>query len=68
MNYEEIDWNKEQVDCYARFWGYPLNPLQLGKWIDDAYSARTARNHLIKNSQDMMKHNAKSVSEKSAHG
>ncbi len=30
----------------------------LGQWIEDAYSARTSRAHLIENRQDMMKYNA----------
>lgn len=31
---------------------------ELSNWIEDAFQARTARAHLILNSQDMMKYNA----------
>lgn len=55
----EANWSKGHVDCYARYWVYPKTAEQLGSWIDDAYNARTTRAHLIKNSQDMMKYNAK---------
>jgi hypothetical protein len=55
----EANWTKEHVNCYARYWIYPRSPEELGEWIEDAYNARTARAHLIKNSQDMMKYNAK---------
>lgn len=55
----EANWSKGHVDCYARYWVYPKTAEELGSWIDDAYNARTARAHLIKNSQEMMKYNAK---------
>lgn len=55
----EANWSEGHVDCYARYWTYPRTSEELGAWIDDAYNARTARAHLIKNSQDMMKYNAK---------
>jgi len=53
------NWSKEHVNCYARYWIYPKTVDELGLWIEDAYSARTARAHLIENSQDMMKYNAR---------
>lgn len=53
------NWSEGHNDCYARYWVYPKTPEQLGSWIEDAFHARTARAHLIKNSQDMMKYNAK---------
>ena len=55
----EANWSKGHENCYARYWVYPNSPEQLGRWIEDAFNARTTRNHLIKNSQDMMKYNAK---------
>ena len=55
----EANWTKEHVNCYARYKFYPKTAEELGSWIDDAFNARTARAHLIKNSQDMMKYNAK---------
>lgn len=55
----EANWTKGHVDCYARYWVYPKTPEELGAWIDDAFNARTTRAYLIKNSQDMMKYNAK---------
>ncbi|MDE0184108.1 MAG: TIR domain-containing protein [Candidatus Poribacteria bacterium] len=53
------NWEKEHVDCYTRYRSYPSDATQLGKWIDDAYDARTSRARFIRNSQDMMKYNAK---------
>ena len=55
----EANWNKGHKDCYARYWIYPRSIEELGAWIEDAVSARTDRAKLIKNSQDMMKYNAK---------
>ena len=52
------NWFQGHVNCYARYWVYPSSGDQLGQWIDDAYAARTTRNNLITNSQDMMKYNA----------
>lgn len=53
------NWSKNHVNCYARFWTYPKTSEELGAWIEEAFKARTARAHLIKNTQDMMKYNAK---------
>lgn len=50
---------KGHIDCYARHWVYPSSPEELGKWIDDAFEARTSRAKFIKNSQEMMKYNGK---------
>lgn len=55
----EENWERENDYCYARYLNYPSTSAQLGQWIDDAYDRRTSRAHLIKNSQDMMKYNAK---------
>jgi hypothetical protein len=54
----DANWNKENSNCYGRYWSYPTTGDKLGEWIDDAYNARTTRNHLIINSQDMMKYSA----------
>lgn len=51
--------NDNHNNCYARYWSYPSSPTQLANYIEDAYQARTSRSHLIKNSQEMMKYNAK---------
>jgi hypothetical protein len=53
----EDNWEQGEYGCYARFRGYPSSVAQLKAWIEDAYQARTTRNHLIHNSQDMMKYN-----------
>lgn len=53
------NWSSGHANCYARYWVYPSSVDELGGWIEDAYSARTTRAHLIQNSQDMMKYNAK---------
>lgn len=52
------DSNKNDVG-YARYYSYPSSKSELEKWIEDAYNARTQRSNLIKNSNDMMKYNAK---------
>ena len=52
------NWNKELDKCYARYYSYPTSPDRLGRWIEDAYQARTSRNRYIENSQDMMKYNS----------
>lgn len=44
---------------YARYYVYPNSQQQLYEWIEDAYSARTDRAKLIKNTNKMMKYNAK---------
>lgn len=53
----EANWSQGHNNCYARYWVYPSSANQLGEWIDDAYSARTSRIHLINNAQVMMKYN-----------
>jgi hypothetical protein len=53
------NWNKEHHNCYTRYYYLPETATQLGSWIEDAYAARTNRAHLIQNSADMMKYNAK---------
>lgn len=53
------NWSKGHNNCYARYLIYPKSADDLGKWIDDAYSARTGRANLVKNSQHMMKYNTK---------
>lgn len=54
----EANWTNNYVNCYARFWIAPRSADELRGWIEDAYSARTSRAKLIKNSTDMMKYNA----------
>ncbi len=54
----EANWNKDHANCYARYWIYPRSTNELGRWIEDAYSARTTRAQFINNSQEMMKYNA----------
>jgi hypothetical protein len=53
------NWNKEHNNCYARYWSYPDSANKLSDWIEDAYESRISRNHLIVNSQEMMKYNGK---------
>ena len=53
------NWSQGHANCYARYWVYPSSGQELREWIEDAYSARTSRAHLINNSQDMMKYNAR---------
>lgn len=37
---------------YARWYRYPQNEHELASWIEDAYMARTTRDHLIENPRD----------------
>lgn len=53
------NWNQNHIDCYSRCYAYPTRLEQLSRWIEDAYDARTTKAHLIKNSQEMMKYNAR---------
>jgi len=53
------NWEQNHVNCYARYYPYPTSSMQLSNWIKDAFSARTSRASLIKNSSDMMKYNSK---------
>nr|VFJ71152.1 MAG: MTH538 TIR-like domain (DUF1863) [Candidatus Kentron sp. DK] len=55
----QANWNPEHRDCYARYWSYPQTDSQLSDWIEDAHQARRTRAHLIVNSQEMMKYNAR---------
>lgn len=55
----EANWAEGHEGCYAKYWKYPQTADQLGALIEDAFDARTSRKHLIKNSQKMMKYNAK---------
>lgn len=55
----KANWSEDNENSYGRYWIYPKSAQELGAWIDDAYNARTKRAYLIKNSQDMMKYNAK---------
>lgn len=51
--------NKGNDIGYARYYVYPSSKENLYNWIEDAYTARTSRAKLIKNTNSMMKHNAK---------
>lgn len=44
---------------YAKYYPYPTSKENLRRWIEDAYDARTTRAHLINNTNEMMKYNAK---------
>lgn len=50
------NWNRTDPS-YATYRACPSSGDQLATWIEDAYSARTSRAHLISNSQEMMKYN-----------
>ena len=54
----EANWNKE-VGGYARYHYPPTTSSELSGWIEDAYTARTTRSHLIQNAAEMMKYNTK---------
>lgn len=43
---------------YGRYYYYPTAEASLRAWIEDAFSARTARAHLVDNTRRLRKHNA----------
>lgn len=45
------------ADCYARVINYPQNEAELTLWIEDAFQARMARRHLIRNRADRFTYN-----------
>ena len=50
-----------ETDCYARAINYPRSKSTLRIEIEDAYKARTDRDHLIKNSRDRFLYNRNCV-------
>ena len=50
------NWSKEN-ECYAEYHWAPTSSEQLGRWVENAFSARTAKSHLIKNTQSMWSYN-----------
>ena len=54
----DSNWNPKQGNCYARYWFPPASGAVLRSLIEDAYSARTARAHLIVNPAEVMKNNS----------
>lgn len=50
------NWSKKD-QCYAEYHWAPDSAAQLGGWIEDAFSARTSKPHLILNSQDRWSYN-----------
>lgn len=63
----EENWVKGHTNCYAKYWVYPSTAQVLGNLIEDAFTARTARAHLINNSNDMMKNNSKCLTHQKTH-
>jgi hypothetical protein len=55
----EANWQNGEQNCYARYRYSPTNGQELRDWLEDAFAARTARAHLINNSSDMMRYNAR---------
>jgi hypothetical protein len=55
----EENWSKDHINCYSKYWIYPSSADQLREIIEDAFTARTSRAHLINNSRDMMRYNVK---------
>ena len=54
----EVNWNRENRNCYARYYFSPGSATELRGWLEDAFDARTSRAVFIRNSVDMMKYNA----------
>ncbi|HYG56480.1 MAG TPA: TIR domain-containing protein [Symbiobacteriaceae bacterium] len=55
----ELNWERGEQNCYARFRHMPATKDDLRRWIEDAFEARTTRAHLIENPQDRMGYNGK---------
>ncbi len=51
--------SEDQDDCYARAISYPKSPGTLERWIEDAFEARTTRDHLINNPRERFEYNKK---------
>jgi hypothetical protein len=58
MTIPVANWNRENRDCYARYYSYPASVQGMRDWLEDAFDARTSRAQFIRNSADMMKYNA----------
>lgn len=46
-------------ECYASYHWAPTSEEQLGRWIEEAFTARTTKANLIKNSQEIWSYNRK---------
>lgn len=53
-----LDDNVEGNTLYARWWKYPTSDSQLRGYIEDAFQARTTRDHLIDNSRARKKYSS----------
>lgn len=53
----EVNLPNKYGDGYARLYSYPEYRFQLQEILEDAFKARTTRNHLIENSQEMFRYN-----------
>ena len=53
----QVNWQRGEQNCYARYRAYPNSGAELRAWIEDAYSARTTRAHWISNAAEMMRYN-----------
>lgn len=49
---------KEDGSGYVRGYAYPSNKAQLRAWIEDAFIARTTRNHMIRNGRLLRERNS----------
>ena len=55
------NWNRQELNCYARYRPAPTSAQQLRDWLEDAYEARTSRARFISNSNEMMGYNARCI-------
>lgn len=53
------NWQAGEENCYARYRFPPTSADELRSWLEDAFSARTTRAHLIRNTANMMRYNAR---------
>lgn len=54
----EANWNRENRNCYARYYVSPSTPEDLRSWIEDSYDARGGRATFIRNPADTMRYNS----------
>lgn len=53
----QANWNRLEIDCYARYRRVPNSAQELRGWLEDAFTARISRAGFIENSADMMRYN-----------
>lgn len=55
---ERLQDNVTGYDLYARWWKYPTSDSQLRSCVDDAFNARSTRDHLLENGRARKKYSS----------